>query len=125
MSLLAFLVYTMHQLDITYHNTFNCLSIKVEDNSVYDEDLPVLNPILEIKPPGALNYTPFYFPNKNWKSITLNCSTLKLCCTKKPCKFTNLPDGVYDLKYSIGPNLETMTEFSHMRVCKIMSNYIF
>lgn len=124
MSLLAFLVYIMHQLDITYHNTFNCLSLRIEDNSIYEDNLPVKNAILEIKAPGAKNYITFTFPNKKWKAITVNCSSLKLCCTKQPCKFTSLPDGVYDLKYSIDPNLKTIIEFSHMRVCKIMSNYI-
>lgn len=114
----------MHQLDITYHNTFNCLSLKIEDNSVYDDNLPVKNIILEIKPPGLFGYIPFYFANKKWKSITLNCSTLKLCCTEQPCKFSELPDGIYDIKYSIEPNLVTILEFSHMRVCKLMTIYI-
>lgn len=114
----------MHNLDIIYHNTFNCKSLRIEDNSVYDEDLKVECPILEIKPPGMLGYIAFYFPNKNWKARTYNCSTLKLCCTKQPCKLTELPDGIYDIKYSINPNLTTIIEFSHMRVCRIMSNYI-
>ena len=66
----------MHKLDITYHNTFNCKTLRIEDNSVYDEDMTPNNLILEVKPPGLLNYIPFYFANKNWKAITLNCSTL-------------------------------------------------
>lgn len=114
----------MHKLDITYHNTFNCKTLRIEDNSVYDEDITPNNLILEVKPPGLLNYIPFYFANKNWKAITLNCSTLQLCCTKQPCKLTEIPDGIYDLKYSINPNEKSIIEFSHMRVCKIMSNYI-
>ena len=123
MSLLAFFVKIMHQLDITYHNTYNCKSLRIEDNSIYDDTLSVTNPILEIKPPGLTSYIPFYFANKKWKARTFNCATLKLCCTKQPCKFTELPDGIYDLKYSINPNLDTIIEFSHMRVCKLMSNY--
>lgn len=114
----------MHELDITYHNTYNCRSLKIEDNSVYDPDIPVKNLILEVKPPGLTSFIPFYFVKKNWKSITLNCSTLKLCCVKQPCKLSELPDGVYNIKYSISPNLKSIVEFSHMRVCRIMSNYI-
>lgn len=112
----------MHQLDITYHNTYNCKSLKIEDNSVYDDAISITNVILEVKPPGLTSYIPFYFPNKKWKSITLNCSSLKMCSKKKP--LTVLPDGVYDIKYSIDPNLKTMVEFSHMRVCNLMSNYV-
>ncbi len=114
----------MHELDITYHNTYNCKTLRIEDNSIYDEDLDVVNPILEIKPPGLLHYIPFYFANKNWKAITVNCSTLKLCCTKQPCKLTEIPDGIYDIKYSIDPNLKSIIEFSHMRICKIMTSFI-
>lgn len=125
MSLLAFLIIVMHQLDITYHNTYNCKALKIEDNSIYDDTLPVKNPILEIKGPGLTSYVPFYFPNKKWKSITLNCSSLKLCSKKKSSStLTILPDGIYDIKYSIDPNLKSMVEFSHMRVCRLMSNYI-
>lgn len=111
----------MHQLDITYHNTYNCKTLKIEDNSIYEKDRTVKNLILEVKAPGLTSYIPFYFPNKNWKSITLNCSTLKSC---PKGKLSLLPDGIYDIKYSVDPNLTCMVEFSHMRVCQIMSNYI-
>lgn len=114
----------MHELDITYHNTYNCKSLRIEDNSIYDPDIQVKNPILEVKPPGLLGYIPFYLSKKTWKSITLNCSTLKLCCAKQPCKLTELPDGVYSIKYSIDPNLRSIVEFSHMRVCRVMASYI-
>ena len=112
----------MHQLDITYHNTYNCKTLRIEDNSVYDAAIQVNNPILEIKGPGLTSYVPFIFPNEKWKAITLNCSTLRLCSRGKP--ISDLPDGIYNIKYSIDPNLSTMVEFSHMRVCRIMSNYI-
>lgn len=114
----------MHQLDITYHNTYNCKTLKIEDNSVYDTTNKVKNAILEVKAPGLTSFVPFYFPNEKWKSITLNCSSLKICCGKKISTLSVLPDGIYNIKYSIDPNLSTMVEYSHMRVCQIMSNYI-
>jgi endonuclease III len=40
------------------------------------------------------------------------------------CKLTILPDGIYEIKFSIDPNEKYMAEFNHMRVCKLMSNYI-
>lgn len=111
----------MHKLDITYGNTYNCKSLRIQDNSIYENGVDVKNPVLEIKAPGLTSYIPFYFPDKNWKSITLNCSTLKSC----PRGSTSLlPDGIYDIKYSVDPNLSCMVQFSHMRVCQIMSNYI-
>lgn len=114
----------MHQLDITYHNTYNCKTLKIEDNSVYDSTLPVKNIILEIKAPGQTSYNHFVQSKKDWKSITFNCSSLKICCAKKPETLSVLPDGIYDIKYSIDPNLKSIVEFSHMRVCQLMSNYI-
>lgn len=113
----------MHQLDITYHNTFNCKTLKIEDNSVYDSKYAVSNSILEVKAPGQNCFT-FFELNNDWKSITLNCASLKLCCTKQPCKLTILPDGIYEIKFSVDPNEKYMVEFNHMRVCKLMSNYI-
>ena len=114
----------MHQLDITYHNTFNCKTLKIEDNSIYDDILSVKNIILEIKPPGLVGYVPFYISKKDWKSITFNCSSLKICSKRDVSKLEPIPDGIYDIKYSIDPNLKMIVEFSHMRVCQIMSNYI-
>jgi len=123
LSLLAFLLLPMHELDITYHNTYNCKTLRIEDNSIYDDKFEVKNSILEIKAPGQNCFT-FFDLKKDWKSITLNCASLKLCCTKQPCKLTILPDGIYEIKFSIDPNIKYMVEFNHMRVCKLMSNYI-
>lgn len=114
----------MHQLDITYNNTYNCKSLRIQDNSIYDENIEVKNIILEIKAPGLVSYVPFNFPNKNWKFITLNCSSLKACCGKKPATLSILPDGVYHIKYSVDPNKKCMVEFSHMRICQIMKTYM-
>jgi hypothetical protein len=124
LSLLAFLVKAMNQLDITYHNTYNCKTLKIEDNSIYDTTQPIKNVILEIKSPGLTSFVPFYFPNEKWKAITLNCSSLKICCGKKVSTLSVLPDGIYNIKYSVDPNLTCMVEFNHMRVCQIMSRYI-
>ncbi len=114
----------MHQLDITYSNTYNCKSLRIQDNSIYEKNVIVKNAILEIKAPGLTSYVPFYFPDGNWKSITLNCSTLKVCCGKKPSTLSVLPDGVYHIKYSVDPNKKCMVEFCHMRICQIMKTYM-
>jgi hypothetical protein len=71
LSLLAFLVSIMHELDITYHNTYNCKTLKIEDNSVYNEKFEVKNSILEVKAPGQNCFT-FFNLKKDWKLITLN-----------------------------------------------------
>lgn len=125
MSLLAFLIIAMHHLDITYHNTYNCKSLRIEDNSVYEPDQEVKNLILEVKAPGLTSFVPFYFAHSDWKAIVLNCSSLRVCPKKKiKGELAPLPDGIYDIKYSVDPNLVCMVEFSHMRVCQIMSNFI-
>ena len=113
----------MNQLDITYHNTYNCKTLKIEDNSTYDI-YDVKNIILEVKAPGQTSYTAFYLNSKDWKSIVLNCNTLEICCVNRAEDLTNIPDGIYEIKYSIDPNTTSMVEFSHMRVCQIMSSYI-
>lgn len=114
----------MHQLDITYKNTYNCKTLRIEDNSIYDDILAVKNAILEIKPPGLFHFVPFHLNNNKWKTIVLNCSSLKICNTKVKNSFTPLPDGIYEIKYSLDPNVKTMVQFDHMRVCQIMKKYI-
>jgi hypothetical protein len=89
----------------------------VEDRSDYDGKT-VLNPVLEIKAPGGNCFIPFY-PLVGWCSKIINCSSLKICCVNCPVQFSDLPDGIYEMKYSIDPNVYTIVEFSHFRTSSL------
>ena len=111
----------MHILDITYHTTNNCGTLKIEDNSTYDILQPVTNTILEVKPPGKTCYIPFILVT-GWCSKILNCSDLQSCCGNPTSSV--LPDGIYAFKYSVDPNLSMMIEMQHLRICQLNKSYV-
>lgn len=113
----------MNNLNIDIKKSFDCRTLIVEDISIYDDIDEIDNIILEIKPPGKDCFISFDL-YKNWTNKTLNCSLLQTCCTDCPASFSVLPDGVYDLKYSINPNLKTIVEFSHLRTCQLEKRYM-
>lgn len=110
----------MHKLDIIVIPNKNCKTFVVQDASIYDINFPITNTILEIKPPGQACFITFNLL-AGWCSKTFNCVNFNLCCISD--EITVLPDGVYELKYSVDPNVETMIEGSHMRICQLTSEY--
>lgn len=107
----------MTSLSLHIPETFDLKTLKIDDNSIYD--LAPVNGILEIRTPSSPSFIIFYQP-LNWKSKVFDCELLNLCypgCS--PIKAT-LPDGIYDVRYSVDPNLLTMVEFLHFRTTSIM-----
>lgn len=107
----------MRNLNLNIPESFDLRTMIVQDISDYD-GFTVINPILEIKAPGANCYIPFY-PTVGWCNKILNCSSLKICCVNCPVKLSDLPDGVYSMKYSIDPNVYTIVEFDHLRTSSL------
>lgn len=111
---------TILNLDITPN--FDCRGLRIKDISQYQNIKKVFNLILEIKAPGQDCFKSFEFaPNFD---VTFNCALLNLCCVDCPEEFTELPDGNYEIKFSIAPNLETMVEYNHFRNCKQFKSYL-
>ena len=111
----------MHNLSLIFPATSSCDKLTVQDGSCYDINFPVTNTILEIKPPGAECFIIFNLPF-GWCSKTINCQDLEVCCKPNGC--SPLPDGNYEIKYSVDPNLATMVEYNHFRVCILWTSYI-
>jgi hypothetical protein len=111
----------MHKLDIIPLQNKNCKTLVIQDASIYDILFPVTNTILEIKPPGQSCFIPFNLLT-GWCSKTFNCIDFNLCCLSD--EISVLPDGIWEIKYSVDPNVATMVEGNYMRVCQLMSTYI-
>lgn len=111
----------MHILNIDISRNSKCRFLTIKDESLYDVNSTVSNTILEINPPGKSCFYTFNLLT-GWCSKTLSCEDFDLCCVGD-CK-TVLPDGNYEIKYSVTPNLSTMIEVNHFRVCQIMNSYI-
>jgi hypothetical protein len=112
----------MQKLDVKVDFNSDCRVFSIQDSSIYHNVNLVENLIVEIKPPGVDCFTSFeWVPGFNF---VLNCSTLNLCCVDCPNEFSLLPDGNYEIKISIDPNLKTITEYNHFRVCQLFKKYI-
>ena len=108
----------MHILSLDISRKTPCNLLTVSDASYYDPNLPVDNTILEIKPPTKDCFVFFELTNP-WCSRTFSCVDFDICCGSSTD--TNLPDGNYQIKYSVDPNVSTMVEYNHFRVCNLMS----
>lgn len=108
----------MTPLNLYIPETYDLCTIRIEDNSIYS-NLPVTNPILEIRTPVDSCYIVFNNPF-TCKSAILTCADLNLCTTDCTGRNAHLPDGIYDIRYSINPNLHTMVEFIHFRTTSLV-----
>ena len=111
----------MHQLDINYIKSSNCRTLTLYDTSIYQVDQPVTNVLLEIRPPNKGCFFIFKLTHP-WCSKTFTCIDFDVCCESDTT--TCLSDGVYEIKYSVDPNVTTIVETQHLRVYQLMSIYI-
>lgn len=109
----------MHNLSLIFPDTTSCDKLTIQDGSCYNENFPVENIILEIKPPNECCFTSFSL-TEGWCSKTINCEDLNICCSH--C--SPLPDGNYEIKYSVDPNLTLIVEFNYFRICQLWNSYI-
>jgi hypothetical protein len=110
-----------HTLSLYIPDSTECSVQKVLDTSVYNESFTPTNLILEVTPPGY-DCPVVFNPTKDF-NITLSVSSLNIIQQSNTPGLTNLPDGVYNYKYSVNPNLKTIVEYNVLRTCKIFSRY--
>lgn len=110
----------MHSLALTFSTTTSCDKLVIQDASYYDANTPIMTVILEVKAPGSCCFKVFNL-SSSWCSKTLTCFEFDTCC-EGAC--SPLPDGNYEVKYSVDPNLQTMVEYNHFRVCNLWKSYI-
>lgn len=118
----------MHTLSLQISDSNDCALMIIRDASVWDPLLVVQNAIIEIQPPLQDCFYPFSVTNGCGSvpgfSVSLACGSLGLCCPDCPLTASTLPDGNYNIKFSVDPNLSTMVEFNYFRICSLMNNYI-
>lgn len=106
-----------HNLNLFIAKDCDCATHKVLDASVYAPGINITNGILEVIPPG---YTCPVIMNVNYNfNLTLTVSNLDIMQTINNSNLMNLPDGIYNYKYSVDPNLKTIVEFNRLRTCKL------
>jgi hypothetical protein len=102
-----------NNLDLTLYNTHSLTTIGFADLSTYG--VPPTNMSFEVTPPGWNTVNLFFTPST---VNVYNASNFNI-----PVGQSNLPDGIWNVKYSVAPNQTTFVEKSFMRVEGILCKY--
>lgn len=113
-----------HVLSLEAPATLNECILRVQDTSIYHDNVPVECPILNVTLPG-FNSSVELGETEIATGFNLNLTACDLEVQTANCEtqFNALPDGVYVLKYSVSPNDQVYVEYNHLRVTKLMLNY--
>lgn len=105
------------RLDILVVPTFNINTLNVLDASVYPNGFSIVNPTIEITPPG-FNTVVIEFNTNTFNIFTTSNLGITDEDTIQP-----LPDGIYQLKYSVTPAYDNFVEKTIMRVDKLQEKF--
>lgn len=99
-------------MDFMVVDTHNPTTLAVADTSFYPTGFSILNPTLEITPPGFPKLVTVFSPNT---VTTFNSNTLRITCVSDIRFLTPLPDGVWHIKASITPPIDFFAEKQFLR----------
>lgn len=112
-----------HQLSLQITDGLDCSTLIIRDASQWDPNIPIQNGFVEVMSPLGDCFYPFAFSAAGF-GIIVGCSGLQICCTDCTPSESQLPDGNYDIKVSVDPNLKTIQEYNYFRNCNLYSKYI-
>lgn len=93
--------------------------MRLYDTSFYYKDESVENYMVEVLPVNKSNWVVFHV-DKNF-SLVLNSSNLRYKKATDNDHLIELPDGVYEIKQSYKPNLQTLHHFYHFRIVNLLN----
>ncbi len=88
----------------------------VADTSFYPTGFNIINPSIEVTPPG-FNTTVLNYSHNT--ITTFNSNTLGITCVSDIRLLTNLPDGIWTVKLSISPPIQWNVERAFIRTEQI------
>jgi len=109
------------QLDIYIEKILNPKLLIVKDCSYYNPDIVVTNAKLEVQYPRSNSYINIPV-GKNFSYI-INSNTIGLTNSNTHEGLSDLPDGIWTIKYSICPNNELYVEYTFLRNVKQLIKY--
>lgn len=104
------------ELDILRIELYDNTLLGIIDNSTYPKNFQPSSPTLEVIPPGYNKQTIIFTP----KSVNiLNAPTLQIDCTDS----TILPDGLYQIRYSVAPSNVNFTDYNFYKTDILESKF--
>lgn len=110
-----------HQLDIIIDDSLSTTVFAVRDVSSYIPNIPVKTPVLEVTSPGG-EYPVIFDTISAGFSQVINVTTLHLNANGI-YPLPALPDGVYNLRYSISPNQRVYIAYNYFRNVRQLNTY--
>lgn len=109
-----------HKLGLEILDIMNNCVMKIFDTSVYDENISVKCPQLQITSPG-FKYS--FFVDDITPNFNLNLTACDLKIQKVNCgrDYNDLPDMIYVVKYSVSPNDIVFVEYNYLRITQAMN----
>lgn len=110
-----------HILSLEVPTVLNTCIMSILDTSVYSSIMPVTCPTLNVTVPGFNFSTQLtIIPGDN---TILTACDLQLQTQGCGDTLSDLPDGVYAIKYSVSPNDQLYVEYNHLRISKALNTY--
>ncbi len=108
-----------NELSLDVSSNHNLKVMRLYDTSHYYNNQIVENYVIEILPVNKTTWISF-FVAKNF-SLALNASSLQYKKVNNANDLLDLPDGIYEIKQSIKPNILTVNHFYHLRVLDVLN----
>ena len=112
-----------HLININVPDHLTECILHIQDFSKYNSLLPIANPTLQIQVPGfktCLEFTLLTTPQVDGGfDLKLNACDLDLQNENCGLQQYPLPDGIYNIQYSVAPNEYVYDEVNHLRVTKL------
>ncbi len=106
------------ELSLEVSKGLNPKVLRLFDTSFYYNNEPVFNYLVEVFPANKSEWLVFHV-DKGF-SLALNSSNLRYRKAKEESQLLDLPDGIYEIKQSIDPNIHTVNHFYHFRVVELI-----
>jgi len=110
-----------HVLSLEAPDTLNECILRIIDTSVYNVDMGVKCPLLQVTAPGFNQ--PVNFPESVISpgfSLNLTACDLELQADGCGTYYNPLSDGIYVLRYSASPNDIVFVEYNHLRITRAL-----
>lgn len=91
--------------------------LRVFDTSHYCNDDDITNYLIEVLPVNKEKWLTFHV--KKEFSLSLNSSSLGYRRVSDVSGLRFLPDGIYEIKQSYKPNIDTLVHYYHLRVIEL------
>jgi hypothetical protein len=111
-----------HLLSLEVPTVMNTCIMSVLDTSIYSPLMPVSCPTLNVTVPG-FNYSTQLTTVQGANTILTACDLQLQTQGCDGTTFSDLPDGIYVIKYSVSPNDTVFVIYNHLRITKALNIY--